>query len=156
MGRTHFSGSGGTGTLKNDRSETIAEGNLTSNEQVFLAIKGKRDATFTHNAKNATFADNTFAKKEATEFASVELSSGNRWTLKDDNFYFALELPDATRPRIVVDLDESLARASIITFPNGVVKLWGYSVTVEKSKGTVKFAHGKIIEATDASYEKAQ
>jgi hypothetical protein len=36
--------------------------------------------------------------------------------------------------------------------PKGTYKLWGLSVTVEKEKGTLKIAHGKIIEAVDAKY----
>jgi hypothetical protein len=154
-GKRQFSAEGGTGTLKNDKGEIVAQGQLTTKNQS-LGINGRSGASFGYEPKTATFADNIWPNKEETEFALVEMSAGNRWTLKDDNFYFALEIPALNRPQIVIDLDKSLARASIISVPNGIVRLWGYTVKVEKSRGVVRVMHGKIVEATDASYETAQ
>ncbi|MGB2937773.1 MAG: hypothetical protein WBD05_06200 [Phycisphaerae bacterium] len=150
-GGRKFIASGGTGTLKNEKSETIAEGELKDVDET-LTIRGKRGASFVHQAKTEPFAADAYSKKEVTEFATVEFGEGNRWTLKDQNFLFVLEVPMLNRPQIVPSLDRCLARASLITLPKGVVQLWGYTITVEKERGTVKFAHGKIIEASDASY----
>lgn len=86
-----FIASGGSGTLKNEKNETIAEGDLKDVDEA-LTIKGKSGAAFIHQAKGDPFADDAFSKEEVKEFAS-------------------------------------------------------------KEKGTVKFAHGKIIEASDASYK---
>lgn len=151
-GGKKFSAVGGSGTLKNEKNETIADGNLENIDEA-LAIKGKSGAAFIYQAKGEAFADDAFSKQEPKEFASLELSQGNRWTLKDAKFNFVLEVQNLNRPQIVPSLDRSLARASIITLPKGVLKLWGYTVSVEKESGTVKFAHGKIIEASDAAYE---
>jgi len=153
-GRVQFVPSaGGSGTLKNERNQTIAQGDLSVRGRT-LVINGKTGATFAYGVKEEAFADNAFPMDEVKEFASIELTKGNRWALKDANFYFVFELPSG-RPELVLNLDNSLGRASIITLPRGVVRLWGYAITVEKKTGTVKFAHGKIIEASDASYTPA-
>jgi hypothetical protein len=57
------------------------------------------------------------------------------------------------QPQIFVALEKSLARASSITLKKGTYSLWGYTVTVEKATGTIKVAHGKIVDATDATYK---
>lgn len=152
QGRHGFDVSGGRGVLKNGIGETIAEADL-SNVEKALTIKGRSGASFTYQASGEPFADDAFSKDEVTEFASVLLNPGNQWTLKDANFYFVLEIPNMNQSQIVISLDKSLARASVITLPKGVVRLWGYTITVEKDTGTVKFAHGKIVEASDASYK---
>jgi hypothetical protein len=151
-GGRKFTAEGGSGALKNEKNETIAEGNLETIDEA-LAIKGKSGSVFVHEAKGDAFADDAFTKQEPKEFASLELRQGNLWTLKDAKFYFVLEVQNLNRPQIVPSLDRSLARASVIALPKGTVKLWGYSITVEKDTGTVKFAHGKIVEASDATYK---
>jgi hypothetical protein len=145
----------GDGVLKNGIGETIAKGDL-SNIEKGLAIRGRSGASFTFQAAGEPFADDAFSKDEVTEFASVLLSPGNQWTLKDANFYFVVEIKkmDLThQTQVIFSVNKSLARASVITLPKGVVRLWGYTITVEKETGTVKFAHGRIVEATDASYK---
>ena len=142
-GGLRFSAAGGSGTLRNEGNEVIAEGGLATVDQA-LMIRGNRDASFYHVARTQAFADDDFADQAVEGFAAVQLSESSRWTLKDDDFRFLLELPHGLgTPLIVPNLDRSLARASIITLPEGTVSLWGFAITVESENGTVTFARGK-------------
>ena len=132
----------------------IAEGGLATVDQA-LMIRGNRDASFYHVARTQAFADDDFADQAVEGFAAVQLSESSRWTLKDDDFRFLLELPHGLgTPLIVPNLDRSLARASIITLPEGTVSLWGFAITVESENGTVTFARGNPIEVSGATYER--
>ncbi|MBN2269873.1 MAG: LysM peptidoglycan-binding domain-containing protein [Sedimentisphaerales bacterium] len=152
-GGRKFIAAGGSGILKNDKNEVIAEGDL-KNVDEFLTIKGRKDASFVYNPKTNAFSPDTFSKEAMKEFASIKLGEGNLWTLNDANFLFVLEIPILNQPQIVPALDKSLARASLITLPKGSFTLWGYLVTVEKDKGTVKVAHGNIVEASNATIKR--
>lgn len=153
QGGRKFTASGGTGVLKNEKGEIVAEGKL-ANIEGLLVIKGKENASFVHEASKQAIKENSCPKGLENKYAQVELAEDNRWILKNKNFYFVLEIPMLNRPQIVPALDKSLARASMITLPKGTFKLWGYTITVEKPKGIVKFAHGKMVDISDATLER--
>jgi len=141
----------GSGTLWNERNEIIAEGDLSVVDEA-LSINGKKEASFLYTASETAFTDDAFSDQDVQEFATLELSEGSRWTLQGDNFRFVLESPTLMSTQLLISLEKSLARASIITLPKGSVSLWGYTITVENEKGTVTFAHGKVIESSGATY----
>jgi hypothetical protein len=151
-GGKSFDVSGGSGTLKNEKSELVAQGDLQTVDKV-MAIKATTGATFVCKPSTDAFAADAFSTDPVNEFASVELGDGNQWTLKDAKFQFVLEVRVLNQPQIFVALEKSLARASSITLKKGTYSLWGYTVTVEKATGTIKVAHGKIVDATDATYK---
>lgn len=144
--------SGGSGILSNEGNVVVAQGDLNSAEN-FMTVKGSKDASFVHAPGGDAFAPNVFSNDPVEHFAEVELGPENRWTLKDENFLFILDVPDMNQPRVEVALDESLARASSIKLQQGIYKLWGYTITVEKATGTVKFAHGRIVDSSDATFK---
>jgi hypothetical protein len=116
-----------------------------------LVIAGKKNASFSPKASSKPFEEVAWSKEAPKDFATVEFSEGGRWTLRDDKFLFVLEIAVLNRSKIVPALDKSLARASVITLPKGTYTLWGYTVTVEKSKGTLIFAHGKLVDTSDVA-----
>jgi ankyrin repeat protein len=138
-------------TLHNRRNAVVAQGNVTQAAD-FMTIKGHKGASFTHRPSATALPAEAYSKDTVGDFARIEFEAGDRWTLKDGNFFFILTVPDSAGGEVVVDLDKSLARASLIKLPKGTYTLWGYTLTVVKPTGTVKFAHGKIIEASDASF----
>ncbi|MGA2989947.1 MAG: hypothetical protein ABSD88_05680, partial [Candidatus Korobacteraceae bacterium] len=119
----------------------------------FMTIMGTEGACFAHKPSADALPPEAYSKDGVAQFAEIELGDGNRWTLRDQKFLFILEVPNLNRPEILIALDKSLARASLIKLPKGTYTLWSYTVTVEKPTGTVKFAHGKIVEASDASFK---
>ena len=144
--------SGGNGTLKNEKDIVVAQGDLKPVDKT-MTIAAKKDATFVHAAAKAAFPAESFTSNPVKEFAAIKFSDGNQWTIKDDKFVFVLEVPNLNQPRIAVALDKSLARASVITLPNGKYNLWGYPIEVSKGTGSVKFQHGSLINMTDASFD---
>ena len=144
--------SGGSGTLKNEKDTVVAQGDLKPVDKT-MTIAAKKDATFVYTAAKTAFPADSFSSDPVKEFAAVELGDGNEWTIKDDKFVFVLEVPNLNQPRIAVALDKSLARASVITLPNGKYNLWGYPIEISKGTGMVKFQHGCLINMTDASFD---
>lgn len=144
--------SGGNGTLKNEKGTVVAQGDLKPVDKA-MTIAANKDATFVHAAAKSAFPADSFSSDPVKEFAAVEFGDGNQWTIKDDKFVFVLEVPNLNQPRVVVALDKSLARASVITLPKGKYNLWGYPIEVSKSTGMVKFQHGCLINMTDASFD---
>jgi hypothetical protein len=144
--------SGGNGTLKNEKGSVVAQGDLKPVDKTMTSA-AKKDATFVHAVAKTAFPADSFSSDPVMEFAAVEFGDGNQWTIKDDKFVFVLEVPNLNQPRIVVALDKSLARASVITLPKGKFNLWGYPIEVSKGTGIVKFRHGSLINMTDASFD---
>lgn len=141
----------GIGSVKNDKDEVIAEGDLIEMDGITV-LKVKDGSTFKFCPTEEIFPEGTFSDKEVTEFAVIDLTQGSpecQWTAKDANFCFALEVKNW---ELVPYLDKSLARASILTLPKGLYKLWGYSIEVIPKSGTVKFAHGKPIQGSEDVY----
>ncbi len=144
--------SGGNGTLTNEKGTIIAQGNLKSVDNA-MTISASKDATFVHAVAKTVFAEDSFSSAPAKEYAAVQFGDGNQWTIKDDKFVFILEVPSLNQPQIVIALDKSLARASLITLPKGKYNLWGYPIEVTKDTGIVKFQNGCLINMTDASFD---
>jgi phage gp45-like len=144
--------SGGSATLFNEKDETVAQGDLKSVDG-FMTVLGSKDASFVHSANSEGFPASTFSDTQITQFAEVELGQGGVWVLRDASFAFILEVPNLNQAVVVVSLDKSLARASSIHLQHGVYHLWGYTITVDKAAGIVKFAHGRIVDATDAVFK---
>jgi hypothetical protein len=139
--------SGGSGILKNEEGEVVADGALTS-VCGMLVIKGLQNSSFVHNPAKKPFPKSTFPRELPNEFARIDLTKGNRWVVRDTTFYFVLEIPKLNAPQIAVNLDKSLARASIVTLAKGSYSMWGYLVAVTEVRGSVTFANGKVIKAS--------
>mgnify|MGYP000909834940 CR=1 FL=1 len=148
-GGRKFEVSGGTGVLKNEKDKVVAEGKLGTVDEV-LCLDAKKGSTFTHKAGTAAFGADAFPKNTPKTFAEVEYAGTDVWTIKDGSFLFVLEVPALSTPQIKVDLDKSLARASIIHLPQGTYTLWGNEIEVEEGGGTVKVQAGTVIEHTNA------
>jgi hypothetical protein len=144
--------SGGSAMLSNEKDETVAQGDLKGVDG-FMTVLGSKDASFVYSANAEGFPAGTFSDTPISQFSEVELAQGDVWALRDANFAFILEVPNMNQPVVVVSLDKSLARASIIHLQHGVYHLWGYTITVEKPTGIVKFEHGHIVDATDAAFK---
>jgi alpha-N-arabinofuranosidase len=113
-----------------------------------LSIAGKRGASFTFRPRIDAIPIDTYPKTRVNEVALVELGPGNQWTLHDAKFVFLLDVAMLTKPTIEPALDISLARASLISFPKGTFRLWGYTITASEPSASVRFEHGKIVETT--------
>ena len=145
--------SGGSGYLINEKGDTIAEGDLFDINEL-LVIRAKTNSSFTHAPNKKSFGLNSFPINTPKELAIIEYSTGNKWSMKDSNFLFILEIPNLNTPQLIPMFDKSLARASIITFPKGTYNLWGYTIIIQKPKGSVTFKNGKITNVSDATYSK--
>jgi len=152
-GGKKFEALGGTGVLKNEKGEVVAEGALKTEGGV-LILRAKKGSAFAHRAATAPFAEDAFPKDPPRVFAEIEVTESTSWLIKDANFVFVLEIPALNVPRIEVQLDKSLARAAVISLPKGNHTLWGYTVKVGEGGGTIKFQHGAIVEGKNAEVEK--
>ena len=142
----------GNGTLKNKENAIVANNNLKYDVDGIVTIQALKGATFVHKPNSDSFAADVFSNKPVTEFAAIKLGDGNQWTVNDTNFLFVIQALPEIPLKVDIALDRSLARASSITLPKGTYTLWGYTITIEKATGTVKFAHGKIVDASDATF----
>ena len=141
--------SGGSGILKNEEGQIVAEGPLETVAGA-LVVSGRQGATFVHRPGKKALAKGVFPQEVPQRFATVELREGNRWILRDAAFHFVLEVPKLAQPRIQVNVESSLARASTITLPRGSYHMWGYAITVA-STGSVTFANGRVVKTSQAS-----
>jgi hypothetical protein len=138
----------GSAVLKNEKDETVADGDLSCVDG-FVAACGKKGVAFAFTPLAGPLPENTWLKGKVKEFAAVELTKANTWSLKDNNLYFFIEMPVVTLG-INILLDASLARASMISFPKGDYNLWGYTITIGEGGGRLKFLYGKIIDGSNA------
>ncbi len=101
-GGRKFVASGGTGVLKNEKAEVVAEGSLKTVEGV-LTLAGKKGATFAHKASADAFATDAFPKEPPTAFAEVEYTEAGTWVIKDAKFMFVLEVPALNAPQVNIE-----------------------------------------------------
>ena len=151
-GGNKIEASGGTGVLKNEQGEIVAEGELGSIGG-FLTVNAKKGATFTHTPSFESLQKENWPKEVIKDYSIVELTKVNQWSLRDSSFLFLLEVPMLNIPQLNVATDKSIARTSVVLFPEGTIKLWGYKVAIGKGGGNLKFKHGKIIDGSNAIAE---
>jgi len=139
----------GTGTIKNEKGETVASGKLLTNsgDMELLATQG---AAFVYVVQQKT-PPTDWPAKERADVAVVDFDGKDRWTLKDDHFLFTLELGGNFRANILVD--KSLLSSSSITFPEGSYLIWGYSITVGAGGGKVIFKQGHPVGGDNSTVE---
>ncbi|MFA4944985.1 MAG: hypothetical protein WC789_09830 [Lentisphaeria bacterium] len=152
-GGRKFVVSGGTGVLKNEKGEVVAEGTLKTVEGC-LTLAGKKGSTFAYKASAEAFANDAFPKEPPTAFAEVEYTEAGTWVTKDAKFLFVLEVPALNAPQVKVELDKSLARASIIALAKGNYTLWGNVIEVGEGGGSVKVQGGSVVESKNAKVGK--
>jgi hypothetical protein len=135
---------GGSGALKNEKGDVIAEGKLGTTED-WLSMSGKEGTTFKFGEYGGP-VESAWGNLKPGEFATLELTNTDEWRIEDARFSFLLEVRQLGRATLFVRLPESIVRASIIKLPKGDVVLFGYRIAASEDGATVKFQHGAVIE----------
>ncbi len=141
--------SSGSGTLRNDIDEIIADGAVETMGDVAAAVRGRRDASFFFDPTPTAPPEDTFAGLPTTPVANVALGADGLWRLLDDHF-MVLMVP-ASLGSLEIAMDKSVARASRLTLPRGVYQMWGQEVTVQQDVATVTVTHGEIAVKSGAA-----
>jgi hypothetical protein len=142
----------GTGTVKNEKGEVIAEDSLRAAGDR-LAIRGKVGTTFKFGAYGA-LVKAAWPDPQPGDFASLSLNRTDQWMIEDDHFSFLAQVYRLDKPTLFVCLPESIARASIITVPKGDLDLFGYKIAAPADGGKVKFQKGAVIDCSGCTSTK--
>jgi hypothetical protein len=142
----------GTGAVKNETGEVIAEGRLRTAGN-WLAIPGKTGTTFKFEAYGSSVKA-TWPDTEPGEFAFLSLNQTHDWTISDDRFLFLAEVSQLGRPTLFVRLPESITRASFVTVPKGDLDLFGYRIVAPADGGKVKFQKGAVVDCSGCTSAK--
>jgi hypothetical protein len=140
----------GSGTVKNERGETVAAGALSVNNGT-MGLLGKKGASFTLAISPTTPPPTDWPSTAPANAARVDFDGKDRWTLKDDQFLFILEVGGGFRGS--VSGDRSLLSSSNITFPEGTYTMWQHSITVGQGGGSVVFKQGHPVDGDNATVE---
>ena len=104
----------GSGTVKNEKGETIAAGALLVSNGT-MGLIGKKGASFTLAISPTTPPPTDWPSPAPANVARVDFDGKDRWTLKDDQFTFVLEVGGGFRGS--VSGDRSLLSSSNIILP---------------------------------------
>lgn len=141
---------GGTIVLKNEKVEVIAEGSLIQMGP-FLAIPSKEHITFMHNPRRTNIKFD--GMQEPSEFVTVEFGEDGHWMVASGRLFILFQRGGVTTRVMAgleapckIDLDVSLARASLVKLPKGNHILFGFNLKALEEGGSAKFVNGKIVE----------
>jgi len=149
-GKRIYSVSGGSGTLKNEKEEIVAEGKLEDKEG-YIAIRSRKGGSFEYKPQTTKVTSTKCTETEPSQFATMSLDKQNRWLLTDSNFFFLMKAGGTFSPTIQILFPESIVRASVITLPSGKFELFGYRIKVPKDGARVKFFHGIVVENSNCT-----
>jgi predicted Zn-dependent protease len=141
----------GTGTITNDKGETVASGRLINNEGT-VTIQGNKGASFIYTPQpTATPSLPKWPVAVPTNPAIVDFDGKNKWTLEDDQFLFLMDIGGNFSANIL--MDSSLLLSSSISFPEGAYSMWGYSIKVGAGGGGVIFKQGSPVDGDNVTIE---
>jgi hypothetical protein len=132
----------GSGSLTNDKGQTIATNKLTVAEG-WVALPGIKGSEFRCLPSDlADTLETHWSGEPQKELATVTLVSSTTVRLEDDRFRFLFDTSYGTS----LALAASLARATELRTTNSTeLALWGSKVSVGRSGGSVRIVRGKIV-----------